>query len=76
MDTHFDPLHEMALLKAQTHLIRKRNYRQRISRLDTYHGELKSMHALGASCAELHRWLKKKRIHVSRSTVYRYLNRG
>ena len=72
--TDFDPVSEVATLKAETKMIRKRSYKQRKSRLDKYHTELVAMHKQGATIAELTRWLRKKKaIKVADSTVNRWL---
>ena len=69
----FDAQKEAAELKRQTQVIRKRNYKKRISRLDQYKGELLALKNEGSSIAELQRWLRKKRIKVVHSTVLRWL---
>ena len=76
MDSTFDPIKEVEQLKAQTKLIRKREYARRSSKLDKYKGELFAMHDAGASGAELRRWLQKKRINVVLTTVLRYLEKN
>lgn len=73
MQDTFDLVHEVEQLKAQTKMIRKREYARRASKLDKYKGELFAMHDAGASGAELRRWLQKKRINVVLTTVLRYL---
>ena len=73
----FDAKSEVNALKEQTKAIRKRNYKKRASRLDTYHAELVMMQKHGATIAELTRWLRKKKaIKVSESTVSRWLNKN
>lgn len=62
---------EVEKLREQTSTIRKTRYSR--SRLDRYKGELLSLHKAGASCAELQRFLRKKRIKVVHSTVARWL---
>ena len=75
VDDVFDAASEAAALRAQTQRIRKRQYRQRQSRLDCYTSELRALHAAGASVAELQRWLRERRIKVAHSTVTRWLAR-
>ena len=67
----FDPLTELATLRQQTAIIRKRNFVR--SRLDRHAGELLALHRAGASTAELQRWLRERRIKVVHSTVARWL---
>lgn len=70
----FDPAAEVAALKAESQLRRKRSYKQRQSKLDRFHSELAAMRQHGATVVELQRWLrKKKRITVAESTVHRWL---
>ena len=69
--SEFDIDLEVKKLKQQTSIIRKTYYRK--SRLDRYQGELLSLHRAGISCAELQRFLRKKRIKVAHSTVARWL---
>lgn len=73
--TLFDAAAEVATLRTQTQVIRKRHYRQRLSQLDAYHGEILQLHDAGASMAEIQRWLAKKRIRVAHSTVSRWLHK-
>lgn len=70
----FDVESELAKLKEQTEMQRKRPYFRRKSRLDKYHHELISLHQSGASQAELTQWLRSKRIKVAPSTVSRWLS--
>ena len=72
----FDVEAEVAHLKAQTKMIRKRNYSRRISKLDKYKGEIINMYRVGASGAEVQRWLKKKRISCALTTVLRYIQKN
>ncbi|TYO92318.1 hypothetical protein [Xenorhabdus doucetiae] len=65
---------ELAALREQTRIIRKRRYRK--SRLDRHAGELLQLYREGASAAELQRWLRAKRIRVVLSTVTRWLARN
>ncbi len=65
---------EIQALKKQTKSIRKR--RLGISRLDRFKGELLTLHKKGAIVAELQRWLRKKRIKVEYSTVYRWIKKN
>jgi hypothetical protein len=67
----FDPELEVKKLKKQTSTIRKTRYSQ--SRLDRYKGELLALNREGATCAELQRFLRAKRIKVVHSTVARWL---
>lgn len=67
----FDPLTELANLRQQTALIRKKIYAP--SRLDRHRAELLALHRAGASTAELQRWLQAHRIRVVHSTVARWL---
>ena len=69
--TDFDAESEVKKLKQQTTTIRKKQYYK--SRLDRYKGELLALHQAGASCAELQRFLRTKRIKVVHSTVARWL---
>lgn len=72
--TDFDPAAEVAALKAEAKLRRKRSYKQRKSKLDRFHSELASLREHGATVADLKRWLrKKKKITVAESTVHRWL---
>lgn len=72
--SNFDPVAEVKALKAQTKVIRKRNYSQRKSKLDPYRQKLLAMKKEGASIAEISRWLGKKenKIKVADSTVTRW----
>ncbi|CDL80430.1 hypothetical protein [Xenorhabdus cabanillasii] len=70
----FDAGKELAALREQTRIIRKRRYRK--SRLDRHAGELLQLYREGASAAELQRWLRVKRIRVVLSTVTRWLARN
>ena len=67
----FDPELEVKKLKKQTSTIRKSRFSQ--SRLDRYKGELLTLSRSGATCAELQRYLRSKRIKVVHSTVARWL---
>lgn len=69
--TDFDPDLEVNKLKKQTSTIRKKRYSK--SRLDRYKGELLSLSNAGATCAELQRFLRTKRIKVAYTTVSRWL---
>jgi len=60
-------------LKVQTKVIRKRRYV--VSRLDKYKGELLTLYKNGVTIAELQRWLRKRKIKVVYSTVYRWLQK-
>lgn len=73
--SEFDTQHTLRLLKTQTKTIRKRQYKQRKSRLDKFKFELLSLHQAGASGAELQRFLRSQRISVAHSTVQRWLER-
>ncbi|CCW32015.1 hypothetical protein ABLA30_14080 [Xenorhabdus nematophila] len=72
--SQFDAGKELAALREQTRIIRKKRYRK--SRLDRHAGELLQLHQEGASAAELQRWLRAKRIRVVLSTVTRWLGRN
>jgi len=61
-------------MKLQTKLIRKRRFS--ISRLDRFKGELLNLYMNGLTVAELQRWLRKKRIKVAYSTVYRWVQKN
>ncbi|MBM7071816.1 hypothetical protein JQC92_07130 [Shewanella sp. 202IG2-18] len=65
---------ELAKLKVQTRTIRKTSYRK--SRLDKHRGELKALLNEGAKLAELHRWLRSKRVKVAYSTVVRWVQKN
>ena len=69
----FDLDTELTALKTQTQVIRKRRYSR--SRLDRYKGELLQLYRAGASAAELQRWLRRQRVKVAWSTVYRWLQK-
>jgi hypothetical protein len=71
----FDPAAEVSRLKAQTKAIRKRNYSQRKSALDNYHGEVIILLANGATATEVHRWLRELEVKVSLSTVTRWIKK-
>ena len=72
--TNFDPDKEVAELKKDSELRRKRSYKQRQSKLDKHHAELEALRQRGATIVELTRWLsKKKRFVVAESTVHRWL---
>lgn len=68
----FNPEVELARLKVQTVILRKKVYKR--SRLDRYKGELLQLKHQGATTAELQRWLKDKRIKVVWTTVKRWLD--
>lgn len=70
--TKFDVETELAKLKAETRALRQTRFKN--SRLNTYRGELVTMHKEGATVAELQRWLKAKRISVVWTTVKRWLD--
>lgn len=67
----FDPELEVKKLKKQTSIIRKTRFSK--SRLDRYKGELLALKSSGASCAELQRYLRGKRVKVAYTTVSRWL---
>lgn len=70
----FDAASELAELRAETAVRRKRSYAQRKSRLDRYHGEIVLMYEGGGSIREIQRWLRKKKaIRVAESTVHRWI---
>lgn len=75
---NFDATGELAELRAETAMRRKRSYAQRKSRLDRYHGEIALMFKEGGSIREIQRWLRKKKaIRVAESTVHRWIrNKG
>ena len=62
---------ELSALKQQTMTLRKTRFHA--SRLDRYQGPLLTLYQAGATCAELQRFLRKKRIKVAHSTVARWL---
>jgi hypothetical protein len=68
----FNPEVELARLKVQTVILRKKVYKS--SRLDRYKDELLQLKHQGATTAELQRWLKDKRIKVVWTTVKRWLD--
>lgn len=70
--SEFNPEVELARLKVQTVILRKKVYKR--SRLDRYKGELLQLKHQGATTAELQRWLKDKRIKVVWTTVKRWLD--
>lgn len=67
----FDPQAELATLREQTKIIRRKRFVK--SRLDKFTGELLTLHRAGATTAELQRWLRGQRIKVVHSTVARWL---
>lgn len=71
--SEFDVELEVKKLKQQTSTIRKKQFYK--SRLDRYQGELLTLHKAGATCAELQRFLRTKRIKVVHSTVWRWLDK-
>ena len=71
----FDPVTEVARLKAQTKAIRKRNYSQRKSALDNYHGEIIQLLKGGSTATEVHRWLRELEVTVSLSSVTRWIKK-
>ena len=71
----FDPVAEVAKLKAQTKAIRKRNYSQRKSALDNYHGEIIQLLRNGSTATEVHRWLRELEVTISLSTVTRWIKK-
>lgn len=71
--SEFHPVTEVAKLRQQTRAIRQPRYSR--SRLDKFAGELISLHAEGATIAELQRWLRKRRISVQYTTVYRWITK-
>ncbi|MGB1309686.1 MAG: hypothetical protein ACPG47_00715 [Leucothrix sp.] len=71
--SEFDVELEVKKLKKQTSTIRKKQFYK--SRLDRYQGELLTLHKAGATCAELQRFLRTKRIKVVHSTVWRWLDK-
>ncbi len=71
--SEFNTQSELAELKQQTKLIRKKRFSR--SRLDKYTGELLTLYRAGASAAELQRWLRTNRIKVQHSTVCRWLDK-
>lgn len=66
---------EVARLKTQSRLLRKRSYSRRKSRLDRYGGEIVALRKAGATYTEIQRWLRERRIKVHRSTVSRYIEK-
>jgi hypothetical protein len=71
----FDPVAEVARLKSQTKAIRKRNYSQRKSGLDNYHGEIIKLLDGGSTATEIHRWLRELNVTISLSTVTRWIKK-
>ena len=69
----FDPELEVKKLQKQTSIIRKTRYSK--SRLDRYKGELLALRKSGATCAELQRFLRTKRVKVAFTTVSRWLTK-
>lgn len=72
--SEFHPVSEVAELRKQTRAIRQPRYYR--SRLDQFAGELISLHAEGATIAELQRWLRQHRTKVEYSTVYRWITKN
>lgn len=72
----FDAENETKKLKERTKIMRKKPYKNRVSRLDKYTFELLELSRAGASIAELQRWLRHEcRIKVAYSTVYRWVQK-
>lgn len=76
MKRDFDVNIELAKLKEQTKIRRKRRYSQRKSKLDPYHGEIIQLLNAGATDAEVHRWLIGIRITIAPSTLHRWIKRN
>ncbi len=71
----FDPAHELASLRQQTAIRRKRFFRRRASRLDHHTAELLALRRAGGTAAELQHWLRDHhKIRVVHSTVARWLS--
>ena len=73
VSNYFDVEKEVAKLKEQTKLRRKRSYKSRVSQLDKYKFELLELRRGGNTIAELKRFLSSKRIPVAHSTVARWV---
>ena len=72
----FDPAHELASLRQQTAIRRKRFFRRRASKLDPYTAELLALYRAGGTTAELQHWLRDHhKILVVHSTVARWLSK-
>lgn len=69
----FDATAEAARLRAQTR--ERRAHVRSSSRLDRYAHELLALHGVGATTAELQRWLLAKHVRVHHSTVAHWLRR-
>ncbi len=72
----FNAVAEASQMKKLSSVIRKRCYFRRRSRLDRFSDELMGLKAEGLSVAELHRWLRKKRIKIAYSTVLRWVQKN
>ena len=70
----FDAEMEAKILAKQTKTIRKRHFRN--SRLYPLTSEILQLNNCGASQAEILRWLVKRRIRISHSTLSRWLSKN
>jgi len=71
--SEFNAIDEVAALKRDTQLRRKRRYNKRPSLLDPHRFKLIALRDAGASFTELQQWLKKRKLDVSLSTITRYM---
>lgn len=69
----FDAASEVAALKKETQLLRKRRYKRRSSVIDPYKQHVIKLYELAATNTEIQRYLKRKGVNVSLSTVTRYM---
>lgn len=69
----FNPEVEVAALKAESQLLRKRRYKRRISVIDPHRNHIIKLYEYGATNTEIQRYLKKKGVNVALSTVTRYM---
>lgn len=76
-DNDFDPANELQQLRERKKLRRHRKYWRGRSQLDFFTSDLLSLHAEGATPADLKDWLAEppRRLRVHHSTVSRWLKR-
>lgn len=66
-------LDELRAVKKHTKIIRKKRFYK--SKLDKHHDHLIGLYKVGASKAEIQRWLRGKRIKVVWTTVHRWFQK-
>ncbi|GGW98163.1 hypothetical protein [Alteromonas halophila] len=72
--TYINEVDEVERLKAETKLITRK--RRKTSKLDKYRSQLCKLYFLGASKAELQRWLIRRGVTVNWTTVKRWLDKN